>query len=342
MKELSRRDFMKKAGMAALGASLAGVAGLTLGCGQNKTAGHAAAPVKAATAETPAAEKAKVYFTDKIDADHLIKLYQKINAEIRGKVAIKLHTGEPHGPNILPRDMVRAFQAQIPDSTIIEANVAYGSPRASTAGHRETLETNGWTFCPVDIIDAGGDVNLPVKNGLHLKEVAMGAHLVNYDSLVVLTHFKGHAMGGFGGSLKNIAIGCASGKTGKRQVHGVVDYGKWVTGELFMELMADSGKATCDHFGKHIVFLNVLRRMSVDCDCAGTGAAEPVIPDLGMLASTDILAIDQASVDMVYNFGDARKNDLIERIESRQGLRQLSAMKELGMGNDQYELISIG
>ncbi len=342
MKELSRRDFMKKAGMAALGASLAGVAGLTLGCGQNKTAGHAAAPVKAATAETPAAEKAKVYFTDKIDAGHLIKLYQKINAEIQGKVAIKLHTGEPHGPNILPRDMVRAFQAQIPDSTIIEANVAYGSPRASTAGHRETLETNGWTFCPVDIIDAGGDVNLPVKNGLHLKEVAMGAHLVNYDSLVVLTHFKGHTMGGFGGSLKNIAIGCASGKTGKRQVHGVTDYGEWVTGELFMELMADSGKATCDHFGKHIVFLNVLRRMSVDCDCAGTGAAEPVIPDLGMMASTDILAIDQASVDMVYNFSDARKNDLIERIESRKGLRQLSAMKELGMGNDQYELISIG
>ncbi len=333
---------MKTAGMAALGLSFAGISGLAAGCGGAKAAdGKTTAAAKAAASGPESAEKAKVYFTDKIDAEHLIKLYQKVNAEIQDKVAVKLHTGEPHGPNILPRDMVRDFMAQIPGATIIEANVAYGSPRASTEGHRETLETNGWTFCPVDIIDAEGDVNLPVKNGFHLKEVAMGAHLVNYDSLVVLTHFKGHAMGGFGGSLKNIAIGCASGKTGKRQVHGVVDYGEWVTGELFMELMADSGKATCDHFGKHITFLNVLRRMSVDCDCAGTGAAEPVIPDLGMMASTDILAIDQASVDMVYNFGDARKDDLIERIESRKGLRQLSAMKELGMGSDAYELISV-
>ena len=128
---------------------------------------------------------------------------------------------------------------------------------------------------------------------------------------------------------------------GKKQVHGVVDYGKWVMGGLFMELMADSGKAICDHFGKKITFLNVLRRMSVDCDCAGTSAAEPVIPDLGMMASTDILAIDQASVDMVYNLEDPRKNDLIERIESREGLRQLTAMKELGMGSSQYELVSI-
>ncbi len=201
-----------------------------------------------------------------------------MNADIRGKVAVKLHTGEPHGPNILPRDMVQAFQAQIPNSTIIEANVAYGGPRSTTSQHRETLAVNGWTFCPVDIIDEEGDVDFPVNGGLHLKEVAMGSHLANYDSLVVLTHFKGHAMGGFGGSLKNIAIGCASGKVGKRQVHGLADYGKWVTGGLFMELMADSGKAICDHFGKQITFLNVLRRMSVDCDCAGTSAAEPVFP----------------------------------------------------------------
>ncbi|MBE6094272.1 MAG: DUF362 domain-containing protein [Schwartzia succinivorans] len=341
MNGISRRDFIKKAGMTALGLSFAGLSGFAAGCGGAKAADGKTTAAKASASGPASAEKAKVYFTDKIDAEHLIRLYQKVNGEIRGKVAVKLHTGEPHGPNILPRDMVRDFMAQIPNSAIIEANVAYGSPRASTAGHRETLETNGWTFCPVDIIDAEGDVNLPVKNGLHLKEVAMGAHLVNYDSLVVLTHFKGHAMGGFGGSLKNIAIGCASGKTGKLQVHGVADYGEWVMGELFMELMADSGKATCDYFGKQIVFLNVLRRMSVDCDCAGTGAAEPVIPDLGMMASTDILAIDKASVDMVYNFGDARKNDLIERIESRKGLRQLSAMKELRMGSDQYELIAI-
>ena len=167
----------------------------------------------------------------------------------------------------------------------------------------------------------------------------MGSHLANYDSLVVLTHFKGHTMGGYGGSLKNIAIGCASGAEGKLQVHGVKDYGKWVTGGLFMELMADSGKAICDHFGKKITFLNVMRRMSVDCDCAGTSAAEPTMADIGMLASTDILAIDQASIDLVYAAPDSK--DLRERIESREGLRQLSAMDELNMGNKNYELVSI-
>ena len=341
MKEISRRSFVKLAGIAAAGVALPSLAGLASGCAQGAASRSEEQKNKAQHEININTEKPRVYFTKHLDAEHLIQLYQKVNGDIRGKVAIKLHTGEPHGPNILPRDMVRAFQAQIPDSAIIEANVAYGGPRSTTEQHRETLKVNGWTFCPVDIIDAEGDVDFPVKNGLHLSKVAMGSHLPNYDSLVVLTHFKGHAMGGFGGSLKNIAIGCASGKVGKRQVHGLVDYGKWVTGELLMELMADSGKAICDHFGKQITFLNVLRRMSVDCDCAGTGAAEPVIPDIGMVASTDILAADQASVDLVYNLDDKRTADLIERIESRQGLRQLSAMKELGMGNDKYDLISL-
>lgn len=340
MASMTRRSFIKMAGTALAGAGLTGISGIVGGCGTEK-AEMVGSVASAKENASGSAGKAKVYFTKHMDADHLLALYEKVNSEIRGKVAIKLHTGEPHGPNILPRDMVRSFQANIPNSAIIEANVAYGGPRSTTEQHRETLKVNGWTFCPVDIIDEEGDVNFPVKGGLHLKEVAMGSHLANYDSLVVLTHFKGHAMGGFGGSLKNIAIGCASGQVGKRQVHGLTDYGKWVTGGLLMELMADSGKAICDHFGKQIVFLNVLRRMSVDCDCAGTSAAEPVIPDLGMMASTDILAIDQASVDAVYRLEDSRKSDLVERIESRDGLRQLSAMKELGMGNDQYELISI-
>ena len=330
---ITRRKFVKLASIA----GLVGVTGGLTGCGEKS----ASVEKSVAAAETPAvAEKSKVYFTKTIDAEHLIELYKKINADITGKVAIKLHTGEPHGKNILPRDMVQKFQAQIPNSTIIEANVAYGGARATTERHRETLATNGWTFCPVDIIDADGDINFPVNGGLHLKEVAMGAHLADYDSLIVLTHFKGHAMGGFGGSLKNIAIGCASGKVGKRQVHGLQDYGKWVTGELFMELMADSGKAICDRFGKQIVFLNVMRRMSVDCDCAGTSAAEPTCADIGILASTDILAIDQASIDLVYAANDTK--DLRERIESRQGLRQLTAMAELKMGNKDYELIQVG
>ena len=327
---MTRRNFVKMAGVV----GLVGLTGLATACGEEKKAAADSADKK----ET-SAEKSKVYFTKKIDAENLIKLYQKINSEISGKIAIKLHSGEPHGPNILPREMVQKFQAQIPNSTIIEANVAYGGARATTERHLETLKTNGWTFCPVDIIDADGDVNFPVNGGFHLKEVAMGKNLANYDSLIVLTHFKGHAMGGFGGSLKNIAIGCASGAKGKRQVHGLEDYGSWVTGELLMELMADSGKAICDHFGKKIVFLNVMRRMSVDCDCAGTSAKEPTMADIGILASTDILAIDQASVDLVYAASDSK--DLRERIESRKGLRQLSAMKELKMGNSQYDLIEI-
>lgn len=172
-------------------------------------------PLQARPAET----KATVYFTPEITTESLLRIYEKVCAPLQGRIAIKLHTGEPHGPNILPRDMVRALQARIPNSTIVECNVLYPSPRQTTEGHRETLRTNGWTFCPVDIMDADGEVSLPIPGGRHLKEVAVGKNLLNYDSMLVLTHFKGHVMGGFGGSLKNIAIGCASGKTGKAQLH---------------------------------------------------------------------------------------------------------------------------
>lgn len=340
MKDLSRRDFFKLAGVTAAGVALSGV-GLTDLLAQAPVVG--AADV---TGKTTAGSRAKVYFTKHIDAAHLIALYDKINEGIYGKVAVKLHTGEKHGPNILPRDIVKDFMAHIPDSTIVETNTLYAGDRYTTEGHRETLKVNGWTFCPVDIMDEFGDVNLPVRGGKHLKEVAMGGHIVNYDSMVVLTHFKGHAMGGFGGSMKNIAIGCASGQVGKRQVHGVAgtppeDWGAWPAKEHLMELMADSAKATVDYFGKHIVFINVMRRMSVDCDCAGTSAAEPTIPDIGIVASTDILAVDQASVDLVYGLPSSQNHDLVERIESRRGLHQLQAMCDLKMGNDQYELISI-
>lgn len=340
MKDLSRRDFFKLAGVTAAGVALSGV-GLTDLLAQAPVVG--AADV---TGKATAGSRAKVYFTKHIDAAHLIQLYDKINEGIYGKIAVKLHTGEKHGPNILPRDMVKEFMAHIPDSTIVETNTLYAGDRYTTEGHRETLKVNGWTFCLVDIMDEFGDVNLPVRGGKHLKEVAMGGHIVNYDSMVVLTHFKGHAMGGFGGSMKNIAIGCASGQVGKRQVHGVTgtppeDWGAWPAKEHLMELMADSAKATVDYFGKHIVFINVMRRMSVDCDCAGTSAAEPTIPDIGIVASTDILAVDQASVDLVYGLPSSQNHNLVERIESRRGLHQLQAMRDLKMGNDQYELISI-
>ena len=288
--------------------------------------------------------RAKVFFTPVIDAEHLFKLYRRVNEGIYGRTAIKLHTGEKHGPNILPRDLVRDFQSRIPNSNIVETNPLYEGDRYTTEGHRETLKVNGWDFCPVDILDEEGGVDLPVRNGFHLDHVTMGGHIVNYDSLIVLTHFKGHAMGGFGGSMKNIAIGLASGRVGKRQVHGVVDkipesWTDWPMKEPFMELMVDSAKATLDYFGKHVTFINVLRRMSVDCDCAGVTAAEPTIPDIGILASTDLLAIDQASVDLVFNHESNK--DLVERMTSRHGLRQLSGMAEKKMGNPQYELITI-
>lgn len=319
---VSRKDFLKLAGAAAGGA---------LG--------------ETAVKDTQKMERAKVYFSKVIDAEHLNKLYDLIKGEITGKVAIKLHTGERHGPNILPREMVKAFQARIPDSTIVETNTLYHGDRHTTEDHRKTLEINGWTFCPVDIMDAEGTVMLPVKGGRHFTEVSMGKNILNYDSMVVLTHFKGHAMGGFGGSMKNIAIGCADGRIGKMQVHAVKDvnapWDQWPAKELLMENMAESAKAVCDHFGKRIVFINVMRRMSVDCDCAGLGAAEPTIPDIGIVASTDILAVDQASIDLVYGKPKAENHDLVERIESRHGLRQLTYMKELGMGNNVYDLIEV-
>ena len=286
-----------------------------------------------------------VWYWKTCSAENLLKALAKVQSKLSGKVAVKLHSGEPKGPNIIPPAWVKKLVETLPDATAVECNVLYTSSRKETATHRETLKTNGWDI-PMDILDEDGDVPLAVGKGFHLKEVAVGKHLLNYNSLLILTHFKGHAMGGFGGSLKNIAIGCASGRLGKAQVHGVdapgeaeKSYLEWPMKEWFMEAMADSGKAITDHFKGHYACINVLRRMSVDCDCAGTLAAEPTTPDLGILASTDILAIDQASIDLVYALPEKDKKDLVERIESRKGLRQLSAMEELGLGSRSYQLI---
>ncbi len=288
------------------------------------------------------AAKSVVYFTRDISPEGLIKIYDKISQNIDGKVAIKFHTGEPHGPNILPVPMVKALQEHIANSTLVETNTLYEGGRDTTQKHRQTLETNGWTFSKVDILDEEGTVMLPIKGGKHFTEMSMGSHILNYDSLVVLTHFKGHAMGGFGGSMKNIAIGIADGKIGKGMIHGKNEQTNWGTsGARFQENMAESAKATVDHFGNKIVFINVLRRMSVDCDCAGTSAAEPKARDIGILASTNIVAVDQASLDKVYALPENELHDLKERIESREGPRQLSYMKELGMGTGEYTLVDL-
>lgn len=341
MEKMTRRDFLKAAGTAAVGVAAYNLEGVR----NVFAAGEGSVKV---SVNGGAGSRAKVYFSKNINAETLIKLYDMINEGIYGKTAIKLHTGEKNGPNILPREMVKAFQAHVPNSNIVETNTLYIHDRDTTAKHRETLKVNGWDFCPVDIMDEEGNVLLPVRGGKHFKEMSMGGHIVNYDSMIVLTHFKGHAMGGYGGSMKNIAIGCADGKIGKRWIHGV-PLGKELNDardvifwkEKLMETMAESAKATIDYFGKHIVFINVMRRMSVDCDCAGDLAAEPTIPDIGILASTDLLAIDQASIDLVYAQPEKDRHDLVERIESRHGLHQLVAMRELKMGNPQYELISI-
>ena len=291
--------------------------------------------------ETVSQNKPVVYFTKDISPEGLVKIYDKISQNIDGKVAIKFHTGEPHGPNILPVPMVKALWEHIPNSTLVETNVFYTSPRQTTKGHRETLKTNGWTFTEVDILDEEGTVMLPVKGGKHFKEMSMGSHILNYESLVVLTHFKGHTMGGYGGSMKNIAIGMADGKIGKKMIHQKGDNQWGYTGGIFQERMAESAKATVDHFGDKIVYINVLRRMSVDCDCAGTSAAEPKAHDIGILASTNIVAVDQASLDQVWALPEHEGHDLKERIESREGLRQISSMKELGMGTGEYTLVNI-
>ena len=291
-----------------------------------------------------AQDRAKVFFTKDISANGLLTLYSKIDHGTRGKVAIKLHTGEPHGPNILPRDLVKALQQRILHSNLVETNTLYKGKRYTTADHRETIRINGWDFCPVDIMDEDGAAMLPIHGGKRFKEMSVGKHMLGYDSMVVLTHFKGHAMGGYGGSLKAIAIGCADGPVGKKMVHAapdIDDYESWLKGEPFQENMVESAKATIDFFGNRIVYINLLRNMSVDCDCEGVSAAPVKARDLGILASTDLLAVEQASIDMVYQLPDAELHDLRERIESRRGLRQLSYMKELKMGNDRYELVML-
>ena len=335
MDRLSRKDFLKLAGFTVLG-----MAGCKFGDAATQTAAIAGPPVSAAAGSAAAdgISRAKVYFTDKINEDSMVKLYKLIHSDIYGKVALKIHTGEQGGKNFLPREFVKAVQQRIPDSNIVETNTLYKRGRHTTELHRKTIAYNGWDFCPVDIMDEFGNVALPVRGGKHFKEMYVGKSLPTYDSMIVLTHFKGHASGGFGGSLKNIAIGCADGEVGKIMQHG---RGFSVRNAAFMENMVEAGKAVTDFFGKHIVYINVMRRMSVDCDCAGRSAAEPTIGDIGILASTDILAIDQASVDLVYNKPGGDNKDLIERIESREGLRQLSYMRELKMGNPNYELINV-
>ncbi len=294
--------------------------------------------------ESREGKEAVVYFTRDLSPEGLKKIYDRVSEGLTGKIAIKLHTGEAEGPNIIPRPWVRAlYEDRLPDATIVETNTYYIGSRYTTEEHRKTLETNGWTFCPVDIMDEDGVAALPVPGGKWFDEMHVGDHMLRYDSMLTLTHFKGHTMGGFGGSNKNLGIGCADGRIGKGEIHS--DTGKqnqWdVDKERLMERITESTKATITHFAGHISYINVMRNMSVSCDCEGADAEPVVTPDIGIVASYDILAADQACIDLLYNLPGGGGKAMIDRVESRHGFRQLSYMKEMGMGCDRYQLVDI-
>lgn len=348
MKGMTRRNFVKMAGFAMATAAAGGLWHEKETLAQ-ETGAPAAAP-KAGEDGDRYVEPAKrqggeavVYFTRDLSAAGLLKAYDAIAQNMTGRVGIKLHTGEPHGPNIIPRPWVKTLIAEkLPQANIVETNTYYEGARYTTEEHRKTLAVNGWDFAPVDIMDEEGTAMLPVKGGKWFTEMSVGSHMLNYDSLLVLTHFKGHTMGGFGGSNKNIGIGCADGRIGKKMIHTGDTGQQWgINKEELMERIAESAKATADHFGDHIAYINVLRNMSVSCDCEGTAAQPVVTPNIGILASTDILAADQASVDLVYALPEKYRHDLVERMETRHGLRQLSYMKELGMGCDRYVVLDL-
>lgn len=352
-RKMTRRKFVKLAGAAVAMAALPGCATFAADAvekdkGAKEQVGKAKVAGTGGEHYIPYSERqgaeSVVYFTRDLSAAGLLKLYDRVKDNLGGKVAIKLHTGEPHGPNIIPRPWVKEMlNNRLPEGTIIETNTYYGGGRDTTEKHRQTLQTNGWTdFAAVDIIDADGTAMLPVPHGKWFSEMSVGKDMLKYDSFLALTHFKGHAMGGFGGSNKNIGIGCADGKIGKKMIHAGDSGSKWgVNNEEFMERMTESTQATVSHFKDKIAFINVMRNMSVDCDCAGTSAQPVVTPDIGMVASLDILAADQACVDCVYALPEESKHDLVERMESRHSMRQLTYMKEMGMGNDRYQLVDI-
>ena len=346
--KLTRRNFVKLAGMAVAMTALPGCAIFAADTTEKKpgakekvagTGGEHYVPYH----ERQGAESV-VYFTRDLSAAGLLKIYDRVRKNLGGKVAIKLHTGEPHGPNIIPRPWVKELlQKRLPEGTIIETNTYYGGGRDTTEKHRQTLQVNGWTdFTTVDITDAEGTTMLPVPNGKWFTEMSVGKNMLGYDSLLTLTHFKGHMMGGFGGSNKNLGIGCADGKIGKKMIHAGDTGSQWgITNEEFMERMTESTQATVSYFKDRIAFINVMRNMSVDCDCAGTSAQPVVTPDIGIVASLDILAADQACVDCVYALPEESRHDLVERMESRHSMRQLTYMKEMGMGNDRYQLVDM-
>lgn len=286
-------------------------------------------------------EKAKVFFTKEITPETMIKMYKALGVELPGKVAVKVHSGEVGNQNFIRPSFMKPMVDHV-KGTIVECNAAYEGKRNTTDAHWETMKLHGWTdIAPVDIMDEEGEMELTVPEGKRIQVNYVGAHLANYDSMLVLSHFKGHPMGGFGGALKNISIGIAS-SHGKAYIHGSGKPEEIWTGDhdSFLESMADADKSIVKHFGDKIAFINVMRNMSVDCDCVAK-AADPCMKDIGILASLDPVALDQACIDMVYQSDDPGKAELIERIESRNGTLTIKAAEAVGVGTREYELVNV-
>ena len=284
--------------------------------------------------------KSKVYFTREISSEKLLEIYKKLGVELKGNVAVKVHSGEKGNQNYLKP----LFYKDIIDyvkGTVVECNTAYDGARNTSEKHLKLLEEHEWSkYYNVDLLDKDAELELPVKEGKHLKVNYVGKNIENYDSMLVLSHFKGHPMGGFGGSLKNLSIGLAS-SYGKANIHGAGNPEDiWTSDhDSFLESMAEADKTIMD-YEKNIAFINVMANMSVDCDCCAV-AEDPCMKDIGILASTDPVALDQACVDLVYNSRDPGKNHLIERIESRNGIHTIEEAEKLKVGTRNYELIEI-
>jgi hypothetical protein len=268
-------------------------------------------------------------------------MYEALGVSLEGRVAVKLHSGEVGNQNFLRPDYLAPAIRRV-NGTIVECNTAYEGRRDTTAAHWDTMDRHGWTgIAPVDIMDEEGELALPIPNGKRIQTNYVGSHMANYDSLLVLSHFKGHPMGGFGGALKNISIGIAS-SHGKAHIHGAGDPAQIWTADhdSFLESMADAASSILDYWKGRIAFVNIMRNMSVDCDCCAV-AEDPKIADIGILSSLDPVALDQACLDLVYGSNDPGKADLIQRIESRNGVHTIEAAAALGIGSRTYDLVSV-
>ena len=288
----------------------------------------------------------KVYYFKEISSENLVKIYEALGREAKGKVAVKLSTGEPGNNNYLNPNLIKELVQKV-NGTIVECNTAYGGGRANTEAHLKAAADHGFTaIAPVDIMDADGETALPIKGGKHLKEDYVGKNFLNYDFVVVLSHFKGHLMAGFGGALKNISIGIAS-SAGKAYIHSAGKtknqtevWNDLPHQDIFQESMAEAAKAIIDHAGDNILYINVANNLSVDCDCVAT-PEDPKMGDIGILASLDPVALDRACIDLVRSSKDHGKIHLIERIDSRNGMHNLEYAEQLGLGSQEYELIEL-